>query len=228
MSFERILAVDDDQHIAGYIKTCLEKEGYVVHIANDGNSALVLFQQFQFHLVLLDIMMPGMDGFELLSEIRKSSNVPVIFLSARGDEPDKIIGLGLGADDYVTKPFSPGELGARVKAHLRRLKAPTGGRPSIMDFGHLVVDINARQVLLEDSTVELTRREFDILAYLAANPGRVFTFEQIYSSVWQEEYLENSNVVMVHIKRLREKLKDDPKQPRFIKTVWGVGYKFIA
>jgi DNA-binding response OmpR family regulator len=233
MLVERILVVDDDPDIAELIKIHLKREGYTIHITTNAEEALRILQQHTFEAIILDIMMPGMDGFELISEIRKTIDVPVIFLSARGDEPDKILGLGLGADDYITKPFSARELVARVKSNIRRYKSLSQTKASHTNeqatykYGDLEINTNSRSVLCANKNVELTKTEFDILLLLASKPNQVFTFEQIYTQVWDEEYLGNSNTVMVHIKRLRNKLGDNTKNPSYIKTIWGVGYKFI-
>jgi two-component system response regulator VanR len=234
MLIERILVVDDDPDIAQLVKIHLKREGYTIHTAADAEEALRILQQHTFEAIILDIMMPGMDGFELISEIRKTMNVPIIFLSARGDEPDKILGLGLGADDYVTKPFSARELVARVRSNIRRYKSLSQAKHASMNeqivykYDNLEIDTGSRSVICTNKNVNLTKTEFDILLLLASEPNRVFTFEQIYVKVWGEEYMGNSNTVMVHIRKLREKLGDNTKNPSYIKTVWGVGYKFIG
>lgn len=234
MPVGRILVVDNDPDIAELVKIHLKREGYTIHTAANAEEALRILQQYTFEAIILDIMMPGMDGFELITEIRKTNNVPVIFLSARGDEPDKILGLGLGADDYITKPFSAGELVARVKSNIRRYKSlsqtknSSGAQQTVYKYSDLEIDTGSRSVVCGNRNIDLTKTEFDILLLLVSKPNQVFTFEQIYTQVWDEEYLGNSNTVMVHIRKLREKLGDNTKNPSYIKTVWGVGYKFIG
>jgi two-component system response regulator VanR len=231
---KRVLVVDDDPDISQLVEIHLKREGYTIHTAADAKEALRILQQHTFEAIILDIMMPGMDGFELISEIRKTVDAPVIFLSARGDEPDKVLGLGLGADDYVTKPFSARELVARVRSNIRRYRSLSQAKHASMNeqrvykYDDLEINTESRSVICANKNVNLTKTEFDILLLLASKPDRVFTFEQIYAQVWGEEYMGNSNTVMVHIRKLREKLGDNTKNPSYIKTIWGVGYKFIG
>lgn len=225
---ERILVVDDEREIADLIKIYLTKEGYKVITANSGAQALAILEREPVQLLILDIMMPGLNGLELCRRVRRDSNVPIIFLSARAGDMDKVEGLMVGGDDYLTKPFNMLELTARVRAQLRRylqLGSSGGAAGSSLVIGGLVVNIDMHQVSVEGREIKLTPTEFSILALLAASPGRVFPAEEIYSRVWQERFFDSDNTVMVHIRKLREKIEDNPRQPRYIKTVWGVGYK---
>jgi len=228
LSDKKILLVEDEQEISDLIADYLEINGYQPVKVTNGLDAIRLFEQIQPDLVILDLMIPGIDGFEVCKRIRKISSVPIIILSARKEEVDKILGLGLGADDYVTKPFSPGELIARVKAQLRRYKMLVNKQENehILDFGSLKIDLKGYSVVLNNESVLLAAKEFELLSFLATNAGQVFTKEQLFNNVWGFDEYGDINTVTVHIRRLREKIEEDPSNPRFIVNVWGVGYKF--
>jgi two-component system alkaline phosphatase synthesis response regulator PhoP len=224
---EKILVVDDEEHILELVELYLGKEGYKVVSAQDGDAAVERFAMEKPDLLVLDIMLPGKDGLDVLREIRKTSRVPVIMLTARESEVDKVVGLELGADDYLTKPFSPRELVARVKAVLRRA-GPHADEPElVITRGGLTIDSGRRAVEVEGAgPVELTAKEFDLLYVMAANPGIVLTRERLMEKVWGYEYIGDTRTVDVYIRHLREKLADDADNPRFIETVRGVGYRF--
>ena len=225
-----ILVVDDEQAITDLIEIHLLSEGYRVRKAASGAEALRIVREEHPDLVILDIMMPGMDGLEVCREIRRERNVPILMLSAKSEDVDKILGLKVGADDYLTKPFNPLELVARVKAQLRRYlslnPASAAAREAgVITMGGLRIDPLGRSVTKDGREIALTPTEYDILLLLASHPGRVFSSEEIFERVWKERYFQSNNTVMVHIRRLREKVEDDPSHPTLIKTVWGVGYK---
>lgn len=222
MSTHRILVIDDEQNIVDLVAAYLRREGYQVHIATDGVSGLKAARSIKPDLIVLDIMLPGIDGLELLTQLRRESNVYVILLTARSDETDKIVGLTVGADDYVTKPFSPRELVARIKAALRRIQAGTGAEPRMLVSRHLRVDPSSRQVWVDERPVMLTTIEFDLLRTLVEHRGIVLSREQLLERVWGYEFYGEERVVDVHIGHIRRKLGDD----RFIVTVRGVGYRF--
>ena len=225
----RILVVDDEEAILGVVRLNLINEGFDVDTATDGKSAMQRFEHEHYSMAILDVMLPDFDGFELARRIRQRSDIPIMMLSARDTDLDKAVGLGIGADDYLTKPFSPVELVARVKAHLRRYDqatAPPDERPDeILKVGAVRVDLGSRTVRKHDETIELTAKEFDLLALLAGNPGRAYTKGQIYSAVWGDQWVSDYSTVQVHIRRLRSKLEDDPSEPVLIKTIWGIGYR---
>ncbi|MFZ5898154.1 MAG: response regulator transcription factor [Bacillota bacterium] len=225
----RILVADDEEKLRSVVASYLEREGFNIRQAANGREAMAAVQQDTFNLVILDLMMPEIDGWSVLRELRKESNVPVILLTARGDEVDRVLGLELGADDYVTKPFSPRELVARVKAVLRRTEPPVMPeqvtRRSVLVRGPLVVDVDTREVRLRKTRVDLTPKEFDLLVALARTPGRVWSREAILDHVWGHAYFGDTRVVDTNINRLRDKLSRASKDA-LIKTVWGVGYKF--
>lgn len=228
MSAPNILIVEDDREISRLIDTYLRKEGYWTDRAADGREACDLLSVRSYQLVILDLMIPEIDGWEVLRRIREKGPVPVIILSARGEETDKVLGLGLGADDYLTKPFSMAELIARVKAQLRRYlylngSAPKG--PTILEHKDLKLDLNTYEARVGERRVALTAKEFEILKLLLSHPGRVFTKAQIFESVWGESFAADENTVMVHIRRLRTKIEPDPSKPVYIRTVWGIGYR---
>jgi DNA-binding response OmpR family regulator len=223
---ERILVVEDEPMVAEVVERYLHRDGYTVRRVQDGAQALAAVDQFQPDLIVLDVMLPGLDGLEVCRRVRARSDTPVIMLTARGEELDKLLGLGLGADDYVTKPFSPPELVARVKAVLRRTGRSAFHEGDQLRFGDLRISGRTRSVEDRRGPIELTAREFDLLYYLAAHPGQVFTRDQLLDSVWDYEFAGESSTVTVHMRRLREKLEADPSRPRHLKTVWGVGYKF--
>jgi DNA-binding response OmpR family regulator len=219
-----VLVVDDEPIVRDVVVRYLEREGYATLEAADGHRARQLLEREQPSLVVLDLMLPGMDGLALCRWIRTHSSLPVIMLTARGEEADRIIGLELGADDYVTKPFSPRELVARVRSVLRRSDLPDAVREAI-EFGGVVVDPAARVVLKDGEHLRLTAKEFDLLLFLASHPNHVFSREQLMDRVWGYSAALDTGTVTVHIRRLREKLEDEPSRPRLLQTVWGVGYR---
>ena len=226
-SSRRILVVDDEPTIANTVQAYLEQEGYTVYTAMDGLAALKAARAFRPDLVVLDIMLPGMDGIEVLRRLRQESDVYVLMLTARTDETDKIVGLSVGADDYLTKPFSPREMVARVKAILRRGRGAATTEP-VLTFRRLRIDPDARRVWKDDEPVELTAIEFDLLHALARHRGRVLSREQLIEQVWGYDYYGDERVVDVHIGRIRKKVEDDPANPTLIATVRGAGYRFEA
>lgn len=229
MNKQNILIVDDEREIVDLIEIYLENEGYRVYKASNGRDALDLLDRLSIHLVLLDIMMPGIDGLEVCRRIRQDKNIPIIMLSAKSQDMDKVIGLTTGADDYLTKPFNPIELLARVKSQLRRylyLNPSIDGNRDEIVVGGIKINKNTHGVFKDGERISLTPTEFGIFLLLASNPGRVFSSEEIFERVWEEKYFQSNNTVMVHIRRLREKIEDDPQNPQYIKTIWGVGYKF--
>ena len=224
----RILIIEDDRSIAELERDYLEVEGFGVDIEPSGERGLSRATEGGYDLVILDLMLPGVDGFNICRRLRQTAQIPIIMVSARSEDVDKIRGLGLGADDYVTKPFSPGELVARVKSHLRRHAALTQGRAAphgSVVIGGLEIDTAARRVSVEGREVSLTAKEFEILVMLCAEPDRVFTREQIFDRVWGQDRFGDIATVTVHIRRIREKVEKDPSRPRYIETVWGVGYR---
>lgn len=223
-----ILVVDDEPSIVELVAFNLERAGYAVSKAYDGLEALEKARQLKPALLVLDVMLPSVDGFDVCRELRKESQVPILFLTAREDEVDRVLGLELGADDYLTKPFSPRELVARVKAILRRTAArPEEGEPvGKIEAGDLVIDVLRHEVTLRGAKVNLTPREFQLLRFLAADRGRAFAREQLLEALWGHDFYGDSRIVDVHISHLRDKIEDDPLQPLYIVTVRGVGYKF--
>ena len=225
---QRILVVDDDPTISDVVARYLRGDGYEVEVALDGQAALDQAGACYPDLVVLDLMLPKIDGLEVCKRLRALGDVPIIMLTAKGEEMDRLLGLDLGADDYMTKPFSPRELVARVKSVLRRTAAvPTPYEGETLRFEDLSINPLTRQVVAGGKEVELTAKEFDVLLYLAQHPKQVFSREQLLNDVWEYLYAGDTSTVTVHIRRLREKIEPDPAQPRFIKTVWGVGYKFL-
>jgi DNA-binding response OmpR family regulator len=226
----KILVVDDESNIREVVGLYLRRDGHSVVTAADGEEALKLYRQTQPDLVVLDLMLPKVSGLEVCRRIQSDRRVPVVMLTARGEEEDRIVGLGIGADDYVVKPFSPRELAARVEAVLRRInEARTGaGAERLMIFGDLRIDPNAREVVIRDSPVTLTAREFDLLHHMASHPKRVFTRDQLMETVWGFSFAGDTSTVTVHMRRLREKIEPDPARPRYLQTVWGVGYRFMS
>lgn len=230
MQETKILVVDDEKEIADLIEIYLVSDGYKVYKAYNAADGLDILAKEDIKLVLLDIMMPGMDGLAMCRKIRKTSNIPIIILSAKSTDLDKILGLGTGADDYVTKPFNPLELTARVKSQLRRFTqlnpGSDKGKPETeIQIRGLVINKENHKVVVYGEEVKLTPIEFDILYLLASNPGRVFSTDEIFERVWNEKVYEANNTVMVHIRRLRGKMKEDTRTEKIITTVWGVGYK---
>ena len=220
----KVLVVDDELTLLQTVKAYIEQEGYVVQTATNGRSALHIFRDFQPDLVVLDIMLPEIDGLEVLRHIRQDSDVYVIMLTAKADEADKIIGLGMGADDYMTKPFSPRELVARIKASFRRLGGASEKKELVST--HLRIDENARLAWRDDKPLDLTPIEFDLLHTLMRHYGRALSRDQLIEQVWGHDYYGDDRVVDVHVGRLRKKVEADPTSPTLIATVWGAGYRF--
>lgn len=226
-----ILVCDDDKEIAGAIEIYLRNEGYRVFKAYDGIQALEIARKETLHLIIMDIMMPNMDGVQATMKLREEQNIPIIMLSAKSEDYDKITGLNVGADDYVTKPFNPLELIARVKSQLRRyvrlgsLSGQSESRSDIYTTGELVIDDGQKSVTLDGEQIPVTPTEYGILKFLTSNAGKVFSIEQIYEAVWNEPAYSAENTVAVHIRRIREKIEIDPKNPQYLKVVWGIGYK---
>jgi DNA-binding response OmpR family regulator len=221
-----ILVVDDEPIVREVVVRYLEREGYRTLEAADGDAARTTIEQSGLDLVVLDVMLPGTDGLELCRWIRSQSELPVIMLTARGEEADRIVGLELGADDYVTKPFSPRELAARVRTVLRRSR-PEEARSRRIDFGDVALEYETREARRGGTELRLTTREFDLLWFLASHPRRVFSRDQLMANVWGYEAALDSGTVTVHVRRLREKIEDQPSEPRHLQTVWGVGYRLV-
>jgi len=221
-----VLVVDDEPIVREVVVRYLQREGHTTLEASDGNRAREVVEQQSLDLVVLDVMLPGTDGLELCRWIRSRSELPVILLTARGEEADRIVGLELGADDYVTKPFSPRELAARVRTVLRRA-GPTGETRTRFAFGDIEIDSSTREVRKSGRELRLTAKEFDLLAFLAGNPRRVFGRDQLMSRVWGYEAALDTGTVTVHVRRLREKIETDPSAPAHLQTVWGVGYRLV-
>ena len=228
MAPARVLVVDDEKMVTEVVGSYLEREGFEVALAADGEEALRLAREQSPDLVILDLMLPKIDGLEVCRALRRDSQVPIIMLTAKGEELDRIVGLELGADDYVVKPFSPRELLARIKAVLRRGASGADSHQSgdALRFGELRINPKTRVVEARGERVALTAKEFDLLYFLASSPGQVFTRDQLMNHVWDFVYAGDASTVTVHIRRLREKIEADPERPLFLKTVWGVGYKF--
>lgn len=223
----KILVVDDEKEIADLVEHCLAGEGFTITKCNNGTEALGIINSEEFDLAILDVMLPGTDGFTLCAEIRKKYKYPVIMLTAKTAFSDRISGLSLGADDYVTKPFNPPELAARAKAQLRRYRQynENAENDGTIEISGLEINNDKRTCSLYGEILTLTPTEFGILWLLCENAGKVISTEEIFERVWGEKYLDSNNTVMVHIRRIREKMHERPKNPKFIKTVWGVGYK---
>ena len=224
MTQHRILVVEDEVMVAEVVQRYLRRDGYAVEVVHDGHAAVAALAASKPSLVVLDIMLPGIDGLELCRRIRAEGDTAIILLTARDREADRINGLAIGADDYVTKPFSPGELAARVQAVLRRAAPPV--RDEAIRFGNVVLNEQARAVEVDEVPTALTGREFDLLLHLARHPGRVFTREQLLDAVWSDGFEGDVGTVTVHVRRLRAKVEADPSQPVHLKTVWGMGYRF--
>ncbi|MGB9638066.1 MAG: response regulator transcription factor [bacterium] len=222
----KILIVDDEKNIVELIKFHLKKENYKVIEAYKGKDALDLFRKEKPDLIILDVMLPDMGGFEICKNIRKESKVPIIMLTAKGEEIDKILGFELGADDYITKPFSPRELLARIKAVLKRTRS-TNIDTNQIQLGPFKINVNRREIYKNDVLLELKPKEFDLLKLFITNPGRVFTRQYLLEQIWGYDYLGDTRTVDVHIRRLRQKIEDNAKNATYIKTVHGVGYKFV-
>jgi len=226
---KRVLIIEDDQSIAELERDYLEINGFAVEIAQDGTAGLDKVMRKEYDLVLLDLMLPGVDGYTLCKKIRETKEIPVIMVTAKTADIDKIRGLGLGADDYMTKPFSPQELVARVKSHIARYERLTKVKPTEegeIKIGELTINERSREVSLADKPLSLTAKEFDLLYFLASNPGIVFSKERLFERLWDAAALGEIATVAVHIGRIREKIEKDPSKPEYIETVWGVGYRF--
>ncbi|MCI9217960.1 response regulator transcription factor [Lachnospiraceae bacterium 42-17] len=225
----RILIVEDEETIADLEKDYLELSGFEVEVANDGETGLRRALEEDYSLFILDLMLPGVDGFEICRKIRDEKNTPIIMVSAKKDDIDKIRGLGLGADDYMTKPFSPSELVARVKAHLARYDRLTGSAVSknkVIEIRGLKIDTTARRVWINGVEKTFTTKEFDLLTFLAGHPNHVYTKEELFREIWDMESIGDIATVTVHIKKIREKVELDTSNPQYIETIWGVGYRF--
>ncbi len=228
-NMSKILIVEDEESIADLEKDYLELSGFEVEVKNTGNDGLERAMSDEFELIILDLMLPGVDGFEICKQVREKRDTPIIMVSAKKDDIDKIRGLGLGADDYMTKPFSPSELVARVKAHLSRYERLTAsGRPDneVIDIRGLKIDKTARRVWMNGEEKALTTKEFDLLTFLASNPNHVFSKEELFRNIWDMESVGDIATVTVHIKKIREKIEIDSSNPQYIETIWGVGYRF--
>ena len=223
-----ILVCDDDKEIVDAIEIYLSQDGYKIYKAYDGEQAIQILDKEEIHLLIMDIMMPKLDGIRATLKIREYSSIPIIILSAKSEDTDKILGLNIGADDYICKPFNPLELVARVKSNLRRytsLGSLTGENKAIYQVGGLVLNDDTKQVTVDDEPVKMTPIEYNILLLLMKNQGRVFYIYKIYESIWNEDAIGADNTVAVHIRHIREKIEINPKEPRYLKVVWGVGYK---
>lgn len=222
-----ILIVDDEKDIVSALEIYLRPEGYEILKAYDGKEALNVLEREQVDLVLMDIMMPNMDGIVSTSKIRETSNVPIIFLTAKSEDADMILGLNIGADDYITKPFNPAEVIARVRSQLRRYTLLGGlpNKPQQIQIGGIILDDEAKSVSVDGEIISLTPVEYNILKLLMENPGKVFSSQEIYQKIWNEPFVNGENTVAVHIRHIREKIEINPSEPRYIKVVWGRGYK---
>ena len=227
----KILIVEDEEAIADLEKDYLELSGFEVEVENDGNMGLQKALEEDFDLLILDLMLPGVDGFEICRRVRDEKDVPIIMVSAKKDDIDKIRGLGLGADDYMTKPFSPSELVARVKAHLARYERLIGSHVEenkLIEIRGLKIDTTARRVWVNGKEKAFTTKEFDLLTFLASHPNHVYTKDELFSEIWDMESIGDIATVTVHIKKIREKIEYDTSKPQYIETIWGVGYRFIG
>ena len=225
----KILIIEDEEAIADLEKDYLELSGFQVEIENDGEKGLEAAMSENFDLIILDLMLPGIDGFEICRRIRDEKNIPILMVSAKKDDIDKIRGLGLGADDYMTKPFSPSELVARVKAHLARYERLVNSNVqenNIVEIRGIKIDKTARRVWVDGEEKAFTTKEFDLLTFLAQNPNHVFTKEQLFKEIWDMESIGDIATVTVHIKKIREKIEKQSSKPQYIETIWGVGYRF--
>ncbi len=225
----KILIVEDEAAIADLEKDYLELSGFEVEVSNDGERGLEKAMQQEYDLIILDLMLPGVDGFEICRQLRAEKNTPIIMVSAKKDDIDKIRGLGLGADDYMTKPFSPSELVARVKAHMARYERLIGSvteENKVIEIRGIKIDTTARRVWVNGEEKTFTTKEFDLLTFLASHPNRVYTKDELFSEIWDMESIGDIATVTVHIKKIREKIEFDTSKPQYIETIWGVGYRF--
>ncbi len=227
-----ILVCDDDREIVDAIEIYLQQEGFTVYKAYDGIEALQVLQEYEIQLAIIDIMMPRLDGIHCTMKIREKSSIPIIILSAKSEDTDKILGLNIGADDYISKPFNPLELVARVKSNLRRYtklgSLPEQDNSKIFTVGGLAINDESKEVQIDGENVKMTPMEYNILLFLVRNKGKVFSINQIYENIWNETAVGADNTVAVHIRHIREKIEINPKEPRYLKVVWGVGYKIEA
>ncbi|MCM1992333.1 response regulator transcription factor [Oceanirhabdus seepicola] len=223
--YEKVLVVEDESDIRELLELHLLKQEYKVFTAKDGEEALEIFNREKIDIALLDVMMPKVNGFKVIKSIREESDIPIIFITARGEDEDKILGLGLGADDYVSKPFSPSEVIARVQAHLRRYLAYSHKNREELICGDLILDKKSCEVKKDGEIIQLNAKEYKLLYLFMNNIGRVFTKKQLYENVWEEDYYGDSNTIMVHISHLRDKIEVNPKSPSYLKTIRGIGYK---
>ena len=225
----KILIIEDEEAIADLEKDYLELSGFEVEVANEGDTGLTKALTKDYNLIILDLMLPNVDGFEICKKVRSEKNTPIIMVSAKKDDIDKIRGLGLGADDYMTKPFSPSELVARVKAHLARYERLIGStveENKIIEIRGLKIDTTARRVWINGEEKSFTTKEFDLLTFLASHPNHVYTKDELFSEIWDMESIGDIATVTVHIKKIREKIEFDTSKPQYIETIWGVGYRF--
>jgi DNA-binding response OmpR family regulator len=222
---DRVMVVEDEAIVADLVDRFLRHEGYETLVVGDGVAALREFVRFMPDIVVLDVMLPGLDGFEVCRRVRAASDKPIILLTARTEESDRLLGLGLGADDYVTKPFSPKELTARVRNVLRRYRVAPNADGDLLRVGPVRINVRTRQATKDGVDLSLTGKEFDLLAFLARSPGQVFSRAQLINAVWDHNFDGEDGTVTVHIRHLREKIEDDPAMPRHLKTIWGVGYR---
>ena len=224
-----ILVCDDDREIVDAIEIYLQQEGFTVYKAYDGIEALQVLQEYEIQLAIIDIMMPRLDGMHCTMKIREKSSIPIIILSAKSEDTDKILGLNIGADDYISKPFNPLELVARVKSNLRRYtklgSLPEQDNSKIFTVGGLAINDESKEVQIDGENVKMTPMEYNILLFLVRNKGKVFSINQIYENIWNEEAIGADNTVAVHIRHIREKIEINPREPRYLKVVWGIGYK---
>ncbi|MBA4536790.1 response regulator transcription factor [Bacillus aquiflavi] len=228
----RVLVADDEKEIRNLLKKYLERELYKVDVAVNGEEALKLFAQNKYNLIILDIMMPKIDGVEVCRKLRDQTNVPILMLTAKDTEVDKILGLTIGADDYITKPFSMNEFIARIKAHMRRYLILGSEQhhedKSTIKFKGLTINLKTYTVTKNEKEISLTAKELKLLKFFVSHPEQVFTKTQLFRNAWGDHYIEDDNTVMVHIRKLRKKIEDDPSNPKYIQTVWGIGYKFTG
>jgi DNA-binding response OmpR family regulator len=226
---KRILIIEDEVSIAELQRDYLEINGYDVAIEKTGDKGLVRSLKEEFDLIILDLMLPNVDGFEICRKVRETKDTPILMVSARKEDIDKIRGLGLGADDYITKPFSPNELVARVTAHISRYERLVGGnekKTQTITVRNIVIDKDARRVWVEGKEIPFTTKEFDLLLFLAENPNRVFSRDELFDSIWRMDAVGDVSTVTVHIKKIREKIEPDSSKPQYIETIWGIGYRF--